>query len=486
VPAVPLKRRGPAALSGATRPILRVAATSRYLTYSEEFKPKADALAAAKGDAARFVHALHGDLDEGRVRFGIQHRKPSWENWAGWEELRPRPATDASKFAKELAYGNDVYVSLNARGGGIRALVADLDHYKVERRAGRSPEEIMAALMEFLKDDHLPLPNLVTFTGRGLQAIWTTTRGKPLAVAQAQRTLISLLGEFGVDPKVTDRSRMVRLPGTINSKSGELARLLLCEPIRYEFLPIACGLAHPSPLIRVAAGLLIRDGVKVDWHRHADEVPTLARIALEPTRGIGERPGRSRRARTKVEAVRQPISVRATVRPPEGPRRAKGSPRLVTRRIRELEALIKLRGGTVGEGLRNETVHIATVHLLQVRADVMAWAAQYAPGLTPDAIAATVKTALRKRYKYTSEKIGVKLGVSRQEVERLGLTSIKAATESREAYQERQRAQRAKTKRERRQEEGARPQADSVQKRKPWEAEGCSRRTWYRRLSGDM
>ena len=384
----PLKRRGPAALSGATRPILRVAATSRYLTYSEEFKPKADALAAAKGDAARFVHALHGDLDEGRVRFGIQHRKPSWENWSGWEELRPRPATDASKFAKELAYGNDVYVSLNARGGGIRALVADLDHYKVERRAGRSPEEIMAAL------------------------------------------------------------------------------LLLCEPIRYEFLPIACGLAHPSPLIRVAAGLLIRDGVKVDWHRHADEVPTLARIALEPTRGIGERPGRSRRARTKVEAVRQPISVRATVRPPEGPRRAKGSPRLVTRRIRELEALIKLRGGTVGEGLRNETVHIATVHLLQVRADVMAWAAQYAPGLTPDAIAATVKTALRKRYKYTSEKIGVKLGVSRQEVERLGLTSIKAATESREAYQERQRAQRAKTKRERRQEEGARPQADSVQKRK--------------------
>ena len=70
----------------------------------------------------------------------------------------------------------------------------------------------------------------------------------------------------------------------------------------------------------------------------------------------------------------------------------------------------------MAEGLRNETVHIAAVHLLQIGADVMAWAATYAPGLSPQAIAATIKTARQKHYRYSAETIGTKFEVTGDEV----------------------------------------------------------------------
>ena len=430
-------RRGPATQSGVTRPSLRVAAPSRYLTYSEEFKPKADALAAAKGDAARFVHTLHGDLDEGRVRFGTQGD--------AWQEWRPQPAPNAARFAKELALEPDSYASLNAQGAGIRALVADLDFYKLERWKDARPAEVFREVMQWAVQDDVPPPNLVTFTGRGLQCIWTTTPGTPRAAREAHETLVLWLSWFGADPKVTDRGRMVRLPGTVNSKSGETACILLCEPIRYDFRQLTRAL-----------GTSIR----------------------EPVVGIGERAGRARKARAKVEAPRQPISARASVRAPE----RQGRFPLVPRRILELEALIKLRGGTVPEGLRNEAVHIAAVHLLQVKADPMAWAATYAPELSPQAIAATIKTARQKRYRYSSETIGTKLEVTNAEVEALGLTSIKAKGESRAAYLERKRAEKARAKRERYR--AANPAKVSQEIEAPWVKEGCSRATWYRRRAG--
>src|SRR5215211_7866005 len=100
MPAVPRKRRGPATLSGVTRPGLRVAGASPYRTYAQEFKARA----AARGEAARLVHALHGDLDEGRVRFGIGSA-------GSWRELPSQHPVEAARYATSLAFEADAYVS---------------------------------------------------------------------------------------------------------------------------------------------------------------------------------------------------------------------------------------------------------------------------------------------------------------------------------------------------------------------------------------
>jgi len=127
----------------------------------------------------------------------------------------------------------------------IGLLFADLDTYRQRWAQGRSPEQQTEALLYHCDTEGLPRPSLVIFSGRGLQAKWLLDGTLPRAALPrwnaCQRHLIDRLAGLGADHAAKDASRVLRLVNTVNSKSGEVCRVIHVEhgpdgePIRYNF-----------------------------------------------------------------------------------------------------------------------------------------------------------------------------------------------------------------------------------------------------------
>lgn len=126
----------------------------------------------------------------------------------------------------------------------IGLLFADLDTYRTPLK-GLSPERQADALQLCCNDEGIPPPSLIVFSGRGLQAKWLLERAIPrLALPRwdaCQRSLVDRLGSLGSDIAAKDASRVLRLVETVNSKSGEICRVIHVnsgtdgEPMRYSF-----------------------------------------------------------------------------------------------------------------------------------------------------------------------------------------------------------------------------------------------------------
>ena len=126
----------------------------------------------------------------------------------------------------------------------IGLLFADLDTYRTPLK-GLSPERQADALQLCCNDEGIPPPSLVVFSGRGLQAKWLLERAIPRPALPrwdaCQRALVERLGSLGSDIAAKDASRVLRLFETVNSKSGEICRVIHVncgadgEPVRYNF-----------------------------------------------------------------------------------------------------------------------------------------------------------------------------------------------------------------------------------------------------------
>jgi ElaB/YqjD/DUF883 family membrane-anchored ribosome-binding protein len=127
----------------------------------------------------------------------------------------------------------------------IGLLFADLDTYREPWAAGRSPDELAAAVLYRCQEEGIPAPSLLVYSGRGLQAKWLLDGTLPRAALPrwnaCQRHLIDRLAGLGADPAAKDASRVLRLVNTVNSKSGEVCRVVHVqhgadgEPLRYGF-----------------------------------------------------------------------------------------------------------------------------------------------------------------------------------------------------------------------------------------------------------
>lgn len=84
---------------------------------------------------------------------------------------------------------------------------------------------------------HIPEPNVITFTGRGFSLIWFIEHAPKQALQHWTRVcsyLLRTLEPFGADPKCTiDVSRVFRMPGSINPKSGKQVELTLRHENRF-------------------------------------------------------------------------------------------------------------------------------------------------------------------------------------------------------------------------------------------------------------
>lgn len=123
-------------------------------------------------------------------------------------------------------------------------LFVDLDTYKMPWAQGKSPEALAAAVVYHCQQEGIPAPSLLVFSGRGLQAKWLLEGTIPRQALPrwnaCQRFLVDRLSMLGADPAAKDASRVLRLVNTVNSKSGDVCRVVHVheqdgQPIRYGF-----------------------------------------------------------------------------------------------------------------------------------------------------------------------------------------------------------------------------------------------------------
>ena len=147
----------------------------------------------------------------------------------------------ASYLAAEGDAARDTYISLQRFAGPrksenlleLSCLALDLDYYSQDSqwraRVGEDPQRVVDSFLALCDMEGIPRPSLVTHS-HGLQALWIFERPVP-AQAQvrwkrAQKELISRFAAYGADNKCSDVARVFRLPGTRNSKNGEICRIV--------------------------------------------------------------------------------------------------------------------------------------------------------------------------------------------------------------------------------------------------------------------
>lgn len=141
-------------------------------------------------------------------------------------------------FSKHGSYTKDNVAHLNA-------MYVDIDYYNT--KFGNLEPEVMAAKLKLLKfsgDTSIPEPSLYISSGRGLYLIWLLDRQYNKDTYSNERywnnleaLLVNQFKDCGSDMAVKDTTRILRLLGSINSKTGKVVRVIagdLDNPKRYK------------------------------------------------------------------------------------------------------------------------------------------------------------------------------------------------------------------------------------------------------------
>lgn len=183
-----------------------------------------------------YISILHGD---NKRWIALTKKTPRWKQWHYLYE----------DICEELTYFNfidlnlDSYVSMNTfcypdrhewNAFELNAFYVDLDIYDV----GLSLSQAVYELKEDVFGWHnFPAPTFWVYSGRGLQLIWKieTVPGqtqKALALYKKVQEYLTdgLFRGYGADEACKDASRVLRLPGSINTKSGEKAQIIEYNP----------------------------------------------------------------------------------------------------------------------------------------------------------------------------------------------------------------------------------------------------------------
>ena len=148
--------------------------------------------------------------------------------------------------------GENIYITLNTFFKPYRrlecikelnALFIDLDYYKTKF----TKEQIIMNLEQDYFNKIITATNYILDSGRGLALIWLINKvpSKALPLWKAvQEYLYKQLKEFGADRQALDATRILRVPGSINSKSKTVVSIIDeydyiydLREIQKEFLP---------------------------------------------------------------------------------------------------------------------------------------------------------------------------------------------------------------------------------------------------------
>ena len=178
--------------------------------------------------SVKYINTVHGN-SEG----WITKAKISSEGYKQWHYKHMQLV--GLKFNED-----NVYITLNTFYKTYRrieylkelkALFIDLDTYKT----GFTKEQILMNLNENYFGKNIPIPNLIIDSGRGLYLIWLIKKVPSMALPlwkAAEEYLYKTLKEFGADRQALDATRILRVPGSFNSKTHTEVKVI----DNYEYL----------------------------------------------------------------------------------------------------------------------------------------------------------------------------------------------------------------------------------------------------------
>lgn len=421
-------------------------ANAEYSTQPELFEPASYLECDTGPGYFSLVRLLDGEMRQKTFQVDllarvIQAVDPQYDTWISQATFRCR---------------NRRAVSLRA----LCLLFSDLDTYHCPRLAGLAPEAQVNALLAFLAGEGVPPPSIVVFSGRGLQAKWLLRDPiRPASVLrwnEVQRALGLVLDSFAADPRARDVSRVLRLERTVNTRSGELVRVVHIEgsaesPTRYSFEDLEALL-----LPRLGGATASGGWGNSSWGENSTPLP----------------PRTETRIRSNLSHGRTLAS-------------------LAWARMEDIRLLWMLRGGC-REGFREVTLFWLTNFLFLARPvppsqfwnESQALAAETYPG--PWYKKSDLSSVFRKASEYAAGRRVIFNGRAYPPLytprnETLAEAFEITADEERKLSTIISSTEKVRRRREQRWAEGTKPWSESWERTRPWEAFGISRATWFRR-----
>lgn len=151
--------------------------------------------------------------------------------------------TTAEKWLEDVqraaASGGDCYTSMNTflrkkrkieHLWHLNAFFVDLDIYNTNK----SVEDVLEAVSRFVAEKKIFPPTMIISSGRGMYLIWKIhdvpgqIPGTRQLYKRIQNYLVELFEEYGGDHAAKDAARVLRIPGTIHTGSGNTVKILDC------------------------------------------------------------------------------------------------------------------------------------------------------------------------------------------------------------------------------------------------------------------
>lgn len=132
----------------------------------------------------------------------------------------------------------------NLRSVAVCWVDIDLQHENSPAHLRRlTPEAALEKVLEIARVKKLQTPSLVLWTGRGLAVKWLLDTPLPRAAAPrwaaVQAALVEAFAALGADASARDASRVLRLAGTWNPKSGSSCEVIFVNEFFFEIVRVA-------------------------------------------------------------------------------------------------------------------------------------------------------------------------------------------------------------------------------------------------------
>ena len=185
-----------------------------------------------------------------------------------------------SRRAVHLAYVTHAYV--------------DLDVYKTSVMSDGKDIDVVVRLVLMECDEwDIPHPSCIVHSGRGLYLKWFWREPVPRAEAgraiAINRALVRSFRDFGADPAAVDLSRILRVVGSVNSRSGKTVEVVWSndadgDVVRYDFRTFASTVLPSS-----GDGPAPRSAEIVPLRRARDERTVASRETIEEHQRLGHK-----------------------------------------------------------------------------------------------------------------------------------------------------------------------------------------------------
>jgi DNA-binding CsgD family transcriptional regulator len=242
--------------------------------------------------------------------------------------VRPRDLEAYLLFIEADTAQMNVWISMGEFSAPNRRMVnlvrmglcfLDLDTYKSEAKDW-SRQQILDKIHELCHTAGIPSPSLIIYSGRGYQIKWLLSSYLPYEALPRwnvlQGLLLKIFAPLGADPAAKDASRILRLVGTTNLKSGEKVEVVY----------------HQGSSLDTTGAVNFEDLAKALMPLDRQRKPTAKSLAKATGNGG--------------------LSLVASNTDSKNLHRRIHSGTLAWARLRDLRTLAAMRGG-IGEGMRN-------------------------------------------------------------------------------------------------------------------------------------